>query len=120
MGSTARKLVGRSLMFVLFLNLGYLALPVSLAAQNYPQAVVPEQQVKEATGVMPQRQEEAARAQEQIERRQRLDRKLAILPIKAEARHAMMAKWRNAHSGEPKMKTQRGVHKNAFPLMTCL
>ena len=62
MGSIARKVVSRSMMFVLFLNLGYLALPVSPAAQNYPQAVVPEQQVKEATRVLEQRQKEAAQA----------------------------------------------------------
>lgn len=46
MGSIAKKFVGRSLMLFLVLSLGYLALPVSPAAQNYPQGVVLEQKVK--------------------------------------------------------------------------
>ncbi len=72
MGSIAKKFVSRSLMLALFLSLGYLALPVSPAAQNYPQAVVLEQQVKEATRVLQQRQREAARAQKQAKAQRRV------------------------------------------------
>ena len=104
MGSIAKKFVSRSLMLVLFLSLGYLALPVSPAAQNYPQAVVLEQQVKEATRVLQQRQREAARAQEQAKAQRRVAGEFEMLLVKAKAQHAKMEQWQKAHSSE--LKTQ--------------
>jgi type II secretory pathway pseudopilin PulG len=98
MGSIAKKLVSRSLMLALFLSLGSLALPVSPAAQNYPQAVILDQQLKEATRVVQQRQREAVRAQEQEKRQQRLAGQFAILLVKAKAQHAILEQWQKAHS----------------------
>ncbi len=111
MGLIAKKFVTQSLMLALSLSLGYLGLPESPAAQNYPHVVVLEQKVKEATGVLLQRQREAARAQEQVKSRQRLAGELAILLVKAEAQHAMIEQWNRARSSEPKMKAREGVHK---------
>jgi hypothetical protein len=78
-------------MFVLFLSLGYFALPVSPTAQGTPEAVILEQKVKEASRVLQQRQREAARPQEQINRRQGLSRKFAVLLVKAKPQHARNA-----------------------------
>ncbi len=104
MGSIAKKFVSRSLMLALFLSLGYLALPVSPAAQNYPQAVILEQQVKEATRVLQQRQREAVRAQEQAKAQRRVAGEFEMLLVKATAQHAKMEQWQKAHSKE--LKTQ--------------
>ena len=59
MGSIAKKFVSRSLTLALFLSLGYLALPLSLAAQGTPEAVILEQRDMEATRVLQQQQSEA-------------------------------------------------------------
>ncbi len=111
MGSIAKKFVSRSLMLALFLSLGCLALPVSPAAQSSPEAVILEQKVKEAFRVLQQRQREAARAQEQVKRRQRSDGEFEILLVKATAQHAMMEKWHKAHSKKLKTQVKDGAHK---------
>jgi hypothetical protein len=108
MGSIAKKFVSRSLMLALLLSLGFMALPVSPAAQNYPQAVVLEQW-----------QREAARAQQQVQRRQRLAGEFAILLVKAKAQHAMIAQWRKAHSSELKIRAAADAHKKRFDCPTC-
>jgi hypothetical protein len=100
MGSSATKLVSRSLLFSLFLSLGYLALPVPSAAQGSHEAVILEHKVKEATRVLQQRQREAARALEQVTPRQRQDGEFATLLVKAKAQHAMIERWQKAHTGE--------------------
>ena len=110
MGSIAKKFVSRSLMLTLFLSLGYLALPVSPAAQGSPEAVILEQKLKEATRVLQQRQREAVLAQEQVKSQQLLAGEFAILLVKAKAQHAMLEQWQKAHSSE--FKNARGaVHK---------
>ncbi len=100
MGSIAKKFISRALMLALLLSLGFLALPASPAAQNYPHAVVLEQS-----------QREAARAQQQVTRQQRLAGEFAVLVVKAKAQHAMIEKWRKAHSSELKIRAAAGVHK---------
>jgi TolA-binding protein len=120
MGSIAKKLVSRSLMLALFLSLGSLALPVSPAAQNYPQAVILEQQVKEVTRVLQQRQREAVRAQEQEKRQQRLAGQFAILLVKAKAQQAKIEKWQKAHSSEFRTMAGGGVHKKRSNCWLCL
>jgi TolA-binding protein len=111
MGSIAKKFVSRSFMLALFLSLGCLALPVSPAAQNYPQAVILEQKVKEATLLLQQRQRETARTQEQEKRQQRLDGEFAILMVKAKAQHVMIEQWQKARAKELKTQAKDGVHK---------
>jgi hypothetical protein len=120
MGSIAKKLVSRSLILVLFLSLGYLALPVSLAAQNYSHAVILEQQVKEATRVMQQRQREAVRAQEQATAQRRAAGAFEMLMVKATAEHAKMAQWQKTRSKELKAQAKGGVHKKRLQCRLCL
>jgi hypothetical protein len=120
MGSIAKKLVGRSLTLVLFLSLGYLALPVSLAAQNYPQAVILEQQVKEATRVLQQRQREVMRAQEQAKAQRRVAGAFEMLMVKATAEQAKMEQWHKARSKELKTQAKGGVHKKRLQCRLCL
>src|SRR5208283_423419 len=115
MGPIAKKLVSRSLTLVLFLSLGYLALPVSLAAQNYPQAVILEQQEKEATLVLQQRQREAVRSQEQAKAQRRVAGAFEMLLVKATAEHAKIEQWQKARSKEFKTQAKGGVHKTRFP-----
>ncbi len=67
MGSIAKNFISRSLMLFLFLSLGYLAFPVSPAAQNYPQGVVLEQKLKETARALEQRQKDEAWAQKRAE-----------------------------------------------------
>lgn len=116
----AKKLVSRSLMLALFISLGYLALPVSLAAQNYPHAVILEQQVKEATRVMQQRQREAVRAQEQAKAQRRAAGAFEILMVKATAEHVKMAQWHKARSKGLKTQAKGGVHKKQLQCRLCL
>ena len=111
MGSIAKKFVSRSLMLALFLSLGNLALPVSSAAQNYPQAVVLEQKLKETARALEQRQREAAWTQEQAKAKRRVAGEFEMLLVKAKAQHAMMGQWQKAHSREFKTKAREGVHK---------
>jgi len=101
MGSIAKKFVSRSLTLALFLSLGYLALPLSPAAQGTPEAVILEQELKESTRVLQQQQREAARAQEQVKLQQRLAGQFAILQVQAKAQHVMIEQWQKAHSSEP-------------------
>jgi len=95
-------------MLALLLAMGFLALPVSPAAQNYPPAVVLEQW-----------QREAARVQEHVTRQQRLAGEFAILVVKARAQHAMIDQWRKAHSSELKLRTREGVHRKQLRCSTC-
>ncbi len=111
MGSIAKKFVSRSLVLALFLSLGYLALPVSPAAQGSREAVILAQKVKEDTRVLQQRKREEARAQQQVKDRERLARGLATLLAKAEAQHAMIKQWHQAQSSKLKIKARGGVHK---------
>jgi hypothetical protein len=120
MGSIAKKLVSRSLMLALFLSLGYLALPVSLAAQNYPYAVILEQQVKEATRVLQQRQREAVRAQEQDKAQRRVAGAFEMLLVKATVEQAKMEQWHKARSKELKTQAKGGVHKKRLQCRLCL
>ncbi|MGP8282049.1 MAG: hypothetical protein ACLQT6_04980 [Desulfomonilaceae bacterium] len=101
MGAIAKEFVSRTLMLVLFLSFGYLALPVSLVAQSSREAVIQEQYLKKATYVLQQRQRAAAPAQDQGKLRQRLAREFAALVVEAKAQHAMIEQWRKAHSKEP-------------------
>ncbi len=119
MGSIANKLVSRSLTLVLSLSLGYLALPVSLAAQNYPQAVILEQQVKEATRVLQQRQREAVRAQEQAKAQRRVAGEFEMLLVKATAQQAKLEQWQKARSKELKTQAKGGVHKKRLQCRLC-
>jgi DNA-binding protein H-NS len=115
----AKKLVSRSLMLFLFLSLGYLALPVSLAAQNYPQAVILEQKAKEASRVLQQRQREAARgAQEQVKAQKRVAG-FEMLLVKATAEHAKMEQWHKARSKELKTQAKGDVHKKRLECRLC-
>jgi hypothetical protein len=116
----AKKLVSRSLMLVLFLSLGYLALPVSLSAQNYPQAVIMDQQLKEATRVLQQRQREAVRSQEQAKAQRRVAGAFEMLMVKATAEHAKMAQWHKARAKELKTQAKREVHKKRLQCKLCL
>ncbi|MCX5871771.1 MAG: hypothetical protein NTY51_00820 [Deltaproteobacteria bacterium] len=120
MGSTANKFVSRSLMLALFLSLGYLALPVSPAAQGSPEAMILDQELKEATRVLQQQQREAARAQEQVKLQQRLAGQFAILLVQAKAQHAMIEQWKKAHSGESKITARDDVNKKRFHCWFCL
>ena len=105
MGSITKKFVSRSLTLALFLSLGYLALPLSPAAQGTPEAVILEQR-------------EAARAQEQVKLQQRLAGQFAILQVQANAQHVMIEQWQKAHSTEPTSwsftETRGGGHKKRF------
>jgi hypothetical protein len=95
--------------------LGYLALPVSPAAQGSPEAVSLEKRVKETTRVLQQWQREAARAGEQVKpRQQRLAGEFAILLVKAKAQHAMIEQWQTAHFDEFKIEARAGVRKKRF------
>ena len=115
MGSIANKFVSRSLTLALFLSLGNAALPVSPVAQGPPEAVILDQELKEATRVLKQQQREADRAQEQLVLQRRLAGQYAMLQVQATAQHAIIEQWRKAHSNEPNswssIKTRGGVHK---------
>ncbi len=105
MGSIAKKFVSRSLTLALFLSLGYLALPLSPAAQGNPEAVILEQR-------------EAARAQEEVKLQQRMAGQFAILQVQANAQHVMIEQWQKVHSTEPTSwsftETGGGGHKKGF------
>jgi hypothetical protein len=120
MGSIADKFVSRSLILALFLSFGYLAIPVSLAAQNYPHALILEQQVKEATRVLQQRQREAVRAQEQSKAQRRVARAFEMLMVKATEEHAKMERWHKARSQELKTQAKGRVHKKRLQCRLCL
>jgi len=93
-GSIAKKFVSRSLTLALFLSLGHLVLPVSRVAQGPPEAVILEQELKEASRVLRQQQWEDERAREQVILQRRLARQFATLQVKATAQHAIIEQWR--------------------------
>jgi type II secretory pathway pseudopilin PulG len=119
MGSTANKFVSQSLILALLISMGSLTLPASTYAQGSREGIVLEQELKEATRVLRQRQREAARAQEQGRLQQRLAGQFAILLVQGKAQHAMIAQWKKAHAGESRIKTTRGVHKKRFLCQYC-
>ncbi len=121
MGSIAKKFVSRSLMLGLLLSLAYLALPMSPAAQNYPQAVILEQKVNEATRVLQQRQKDEFWLQEQAKAQRLLGGEVAIILAKVKAQHAVFEQWRKAHpSSQPKIKARAAVHKKRLQCRFCL
>jgi hypothetical protein len=105
MGSITKKFVSRSLTLALFLSLGYLALPLSPAAQGNPEAVILKQR-------------EAVRAQEQVKLQQHLAGQFAILQVQANSQHVMIEQWQKAHSTEPTSwsftEKGGGGHKKRF------
>jgi len=105
MGSISKKFVCGSLTFAMFLSLGYLALPLSQAAQGTPEAVI-----------MGQR--EAAKAQEQVKLQRRLTGEFAILQVQANAQHVMIEQWQKAHSSESSSwaftEARGDIHKKRF------
>ena len=119
MRSIETKFVSRSLMLALLLSLGYLALPVSPAAQNYPQAVVLEQRVKETARAPEQWQKDEAWAQKQAKAQRRVAGEFAVFLVKANAQHAMIEQWQKAHSKELKAQAKGGVHKKQLPCRSC-
>jgi hypothetical protein len=119
MGSIAKNFVSRSLMLALFLSLGCLALPVSPAAQNYPQAVVLEHKVKETARALEQRQKHEVRAEKQAKAQRRVAGEFAILVVKAKSQHSTMNRWHKVHCGESKIKARGGVHKKRFHCWIC-
>lgn len=104
MGPIAKKFVSRSLMLVLFLSLGRLALPVSPAAQGPPEAVILEQELKGAARVLQQRQREVTRFQGQTKDRRRVAGELEILLVKAKTQHTTMEQWQKARSSQLKIR----------------
>jgi hypothetical protein len=118
MGSIANKFVSRSMKPALFLSLGYLVLPVSPVAQGPPEAVILNQELKEASRVLRRQQREAESAQEQVILQRRLAGQFAILQVQATAQHAIIEQWRAAHSSEPNswssIEARGGVHKKRF------
>jgi hypothetical protein len=94
MGSTANKFVSLSLTLALFLYLGYLVLLMHQVAQGPPEAVILEQELKEASRVLRQQQWEDERAREQVILQHRLARQFGTLQVKATTRHAIIEQWR--------------------------
>jgi hypothetical protein len=118
MGSIAKKFVNRSLMLFLVLSLGYLAFPVSPAAQNYPQAVVLEQKVKETARALEQWQKDDAWAQKQAKVR-RMAGDFEMILVQTKAQHAMIEQWHKAHSSELKTKAREVGHKKRLYCRLC-
>jgi hypothetical protein len=119
MGSIAKKFFSRSLMLVLFLSLGCLALPVSPAAQGSPEAVVLELELKEAAHALQQRQREAARASEQAKLQRRVAGEFEMLLVKATAQRATMEQWHKTRSSGFKTRAKEGVHKKRLQCRFC-
>jgi hypothetical protein len=111
MGAIGKKFANRSLMLPLFLFLGNLTLPVSSAAQNYPQAVVLEQKVKDSVHVLQQRQTGLAPIQEQTKPKRSVAGEFEMLLVKAKAQHAVIGQWQKTHYPEPRKRAREGVHK---------
>ena len=63
---------------------------LSRVAQGPPEAVILEQELKEASRVLQQQQWEDERAREQVILQRRLARQFATLQVKATAQHAMI------------------------------
>jgi hypothetical protein len=119
MGSIAKKFVSRSLMLALFLSLGSLALPVSPSAQDSPEGVILEQELKEATRVLQQHQREAAWAQKRAKAQRVMAGDFQMILLKTKAQHAMIEEWQKAHSIELKIKARGGVHKRRLHCRIC-
>jgi hypothetical protein len=66
--------------------------------QGPPEAVILEQNIKEANRLLQQPQREAAPSQEKVKRRERLAQKFAILLVMAKVQHATIGQWHKAHS----------------------
>jgi hypothetical protein len=115
----AKKSVSRPLMLVLFLFIGCLALPLSTAAQNYPQAVVLEQKMKETARTLEQGQKDEALVQKQAKTQRRVTGEFASLLVKATAQHAKMKAWQKARSGEYKTKARGGIHGKRLHCWLC-
>lgn len=120
MGSIVKKLVSRSLMLALFLSLGYLAFPVSPAAQNYPQGVVLEQKLKETARALEQRQKDEVWAQKRAEAQRRTAGEFEMLLVKAKAQHSMIGRWQKAHPSELRTKAREGANKKRLQCRSCL
>jgi hypothetical protein len=101
MGSIAKKFLSRTLMLVQLLSLGYLALPLSVAAQTSSEAVIVKRELKQgATNVQP-RQKQAARDQDDAKIRARAAREFETLLVEATAQRTIIDQWRKAHSKRP-------------------
>ncbi len=120
MGSIAKKFVSRSLMLVLFLSLGYLALPVSPAAQNYPQAVILEQKVRKPLVLWNNGKRTRRGPRSRQKPKDVWPENLRCSWSRLRHSTQMIEQWQKAHSSELKTKAREGVHKKRFHCRSCL
>jgi hypothetical protein len=90
MGSIAKKFVSPVMTLVQLMSLGYLALPLSVAAQSSPEAMILERELKRA-----------GRDQDEAKLRGRMATKFDTLLVEAKAQREIMEKWRKTHPKRP-------------------
>jgi membrane protein involved in colicin uptake len=120
MGSSAKNFVRGSLLLSLLLYGWSLVQPTAAASQDSAEGAILDHALKEAAQELEQLKKEQARAQKQLQRKQRSTREFETLLAKARQQHDRIKQWQKGRSTELKIYSTSAHKKRRFMVATTL
>jgi ATPase subunit of ABC transporter with duplicated ATPase domains len=120
MGSSAKNFVRGSLLLSLLLYGWSLVQPTAATSQDSPEGAILDHALKEAAQELQVQKKEQARAQKQIQRKQRSTREFEALLAKARQQHARIKQWQKGRSTELKIYSTSAHKKRRLLIATLL
>jgi hypothetical protein len=120
MGSSAKNFVRRSLLLSLLLYGCSLVQPTAAASQDSPEGAILDRELKEAAQELQVQKKEQARAQKQLERKQRSTGEFETLLAKARQQHARIKQWQKGRSTELRIYSTSAHKKRRLLVATTL
>jgi hypothetical protein len=120
MGSSAKNFVRGSLLLSLLRYGWSLVQPTAAASQDSPEGAILDRELKEAAQELQLQNKEQARAQKQLERKQRSTREFEALLAKARQQHARIKQWQKGRSAELKIYSTSSHKKRRLLVATTL
>jgi membrane protein involved in colicin uptake len=120
MGSSAKNFVSGSLLLSLLLCGWSLVQPTGAASQGSPEGAILDQALKEAAQELQLQEKERARAQKELQRKQRSTRGFEDLLAKARQQHARIKQWQKGRSAEMKIYSTSAHKKRRLLVATTL
>jgi len=120
MGSSTKNFVSGSLLLSLVLCGWALVQPAAAASQDSPEAAILDQALKEAAQEQQQLKKGQARAQKQLQRKQRFAKEFEDLLAKAKQQQARIKQWQKGRSTELKIYSTSAHKKRRLLVATTL
>lgn len=120
MGSSANNFVRGLLLLSLLLPSWSFFPPTAVASQDSPEAAIFDQALKEVAQECAQLKDEEARAQKQLQAKQRFAREFETLLAKARQQHSKIKQWQKGHAKERKIYASGSRHKKRLLVATTM